>query len=156
ERGGVPKRISPEALAALGRHPWPGNIRELENALRAAALFVEGDALKLDDFTSNVDGLRDLGPPSSGTADACESSVMSRASASERRGESRAVSLPTEVAYARVRGGVSLSEMKRQIERDCIARALGESGGNITRAAALLGMKRPRLSQLVKQYAFGA
>lgn len=27
-----------------------------------------------------------------------------------------------------------------------------ETHGNITRAAALLGMKRPRLSQLVKQY----
>lgn len=42
--------------------------------------------------------------------------------------------------------------MKRQIERDCIARALEETKGNITRAATLLGMKRPRLSQLVKQY----
>jgi sigma-54 specific flagellar transcriptional regulator A len=46
--------------------------------------------------------------------------------------------------------------MKRQIERDCIARALAETKGNITRAAALLGMKRPRLSQLVKQYGFAA
>ena len=45
--------------------------------------------------------------------------------------------------------------MKRQIERECIARALAESNGNITRAAALLGMKRPRLSQLVKQYGLG-
>ena len=42
--------------------------------------------------------------------------------------------------------------LKRRIERDCIVRALTETGGNITRAAALLGMKRPRLSQLVKQY----
>jgi transcriptional regulator with GAF, ATPase, and Fis domain len=50
---------------------------------------------------------------------------------------------------------VSLGDMKRLIERDCIARALSESGGNITRAATLLGMKRPRLSQLVKQYGFG-
>jgi transcriptional regulator with GAF, ATPase, and Fis domain len=45
--------------------------------------------------------------------------------------------------------------MKRIIERECIARALGEAGGNITRAATLLGMKRPRLSQLVKQYGLG-
>jgi sigma-54 specific flagellar transcriptional regulator A len=66
-----------------------------------------------------------------------------------------AASSATDVAYAHVRGGVSLSDMKRQIERDCIARALAESGGNITRAAGLLGMKRPRLSQLVKQYGFG-
>jgi sigma-54 specific flagellar transcriptional regulator A len=63
----------------------------------------------------------------------------------------------TAVAYAQVRqGAVSLSDMKRQIERDCIARALAETKGNITRAAALLGMKRPRLSQLVKQYGLAA
>ena len=63
----------------------------------------------------------------------------------------------TAVAYAQVRGGaVSLADMKRQIERDCIARALAETKGNITRAAALLGMKRPRLSQLVKQYGLSA
>jgi DNA-binding NtrC family response regulator len=64
---------------------------------------------------------------------------------------------PTAVAYACVRqGAVSLGELKRQIERDCIARALAETRGNITRAAALLGMKRPRLSQLVKQYGLAA
>ena len=62
----------------------------------------------------------------------------------------------TEVAYAAIRGGISLSDLKRDIERECIARALSETGGNITRAASLLGMKRPRLSQLVKQYGFGA
>jgi sigma-54 specific flagellar transcriptional regulator A len=59
----------------------------------------------------------------------------------------------TTIAYAQVRGGgASLSDIKRQIERDCIARALAETKGNITRAAVLLGMKRPRLSQLVKAY----
>ena len=53
-------------------------------------------------------------------------------------------------------GATSLPDIKRQIERDCIARALAETKGNITRAAALLGMKRPRLSQLVKQYGLAA
>ena len=62
---------------------------------------------------------------------------------------------PTEVAYIHIRSGVSLHDLKRNIERECIQRALTESKGNITRAAALLGMKRPRLSQLVKQYQFG-
>jgi sigma-54 specific flagellar transcriptional regulator A len=61
----------------------------------------------------------------------------------------------TAVAYAHVRKGVSLHDIKRQIEEECIARALAECKGNITRAAALLGMKRPRLSQLVKQYGLG-
>src|SRR4029077_15928064 len=61
------------------------------------------------------------------------------------------------VAYRQGRGwGVSLPDMKRRIERDCIARALAETKGNISRAAALLGMKRPLLSQLVKQYGLSA
>lgn len=48
--------------------------------------------------------------------------------------------------------GLSLPDFKREIEKQCIERALDEAGGNITRAAALLGMKRPRVSQLVKQH----
>jgi sigma-54 specific flagellar transcriptional regulator A len=63
----------------------------------------------------------------------------------------------TQIAYQQVRRGeVSLADMKRQIERDCIVRALSETHGNITKAAALLGMKRPRLSQLAKQYGLTA
>ena len=48
--------------------------------------------------------------------------------------------------------GLSLSEYKRRIEEECIGRALRQTNGNITRAAVLLKMKRPRLSQLVKKY----
>jgi sigma-54 specific flagellar transcriptional regulator A len=168
ERGTSTLRLAPSALEGLGRHTWPGNIRELENALRAAALFAEGDAIELADFTSNVEGLRgieptptvSLSPPPSfsGTMDACELVAVPRPSVNEHLPSGiplASSSSPTDVAYAHVRGGVSLSDMKRQIERDCIARALAESGGNITRAAGLLGMKRPRLSQLVKQYGFG-
>ncbi|HVY46538.1 MAG TPA: sigma-54 dependent transcriptional regulator, partial [Minicystis sp.] len=162
ERGEPAKRLSARALDALSRHGWPGNVRELENALRAAALFADGEVLELGDFTNNVDGLRGLveppAPPSSvgmrtasphGDVDFCAVEPLPPSI-----GEQGAAS-PTDVAYAHVRSGVSLSDMKRLIERDCIARALHESGGNITRAAALLGMKRPRLSQLVKQYGFG-
>jgi transcriptional regulator with GAF, ATPase, and Fis domain/tetratricopeptide (TPR) repeat protein len=168
ERGTSALRLAPSALEGLARHAWPGNIRELENALRAAALFAEGDAIELADFTSNVEGLRGIEPPPSrpassppsfsGTTDAFEFAAVPLASVNEHPSEGTplaASSSPTDVAYAHVRGGVSLSDMKRQIERDCIARALAESGGNITRAAGLLGMKRPRLSQLVKQYGFG-
>ena len=51
-----------------------------------------------------------------------------------------------------MRDGTSLPDLKRTLERACIERALAEAGGNITKAAQLLGMKRPRLSQLVNQY----
>ena len=170
ERGTSLLRLAPSALEGLTRHAWPGNIRELENALRAAALFAEGEAIELEDFTSNVEGLRGIEPAPApvsavsaplsftGTMDAREVAAVPRPSVNEHPFEgipAAGSSSPTDVAYAHVRGGVSLSDMKRQIERDCIGRALAESGGNITRAAGLLGMKRPRLSQLVKQYGFG-
>ena len=172
ERGEVEKTLAADAVELLSRHRWPGNVRELENALRAASLFAEAGTITAATLADNVDDLRGLGiarqpsdrsPPSfAGTALPSESGldVCDRDDAAleglEGSGE---VPLPpteagaTAVAYAQVRqGAVSLSDMKRQIERDCIARALAETKGNITRAAALLGMKRPRLSQLVKQY----
>jgi two-component system response regulator AtoC len=43
----VGKRIelSPEALAALSAHDWPGNIRELQNALERAVILADGELL---------------------------------------------------------------------------------------------------------------
>jgi transcriptional regulator with GAF, ATPase, and Fis domain len=145
ERDDTKKTLAPEALELLVRHRWPGNVRELENALRAASLFAEGPVISAEDLALNVDDLRRLveGVPDADVAQ----DVGGPISTQDGRG------LATTVAYAQVReGGTSLSDIKRQIERDCIARALAETKGNITRAAALLGMKRPRLSQLVKQY----
>jgi DNA-binding NtrC family response regulator len=42
--------ISPEALAALEAFPWPGNIRQLENAVQQAVLLNSGPALRLEDL----------------------------------------------------------------------------------------------------------
>ena len=42
-----------------------------------------------------------------------------------------------------------LAELKKRIEFEAVQRALRASGGNITRAAERLGMKRPRLSQII-------
>ena len=176
ERGGPVKMLSSRCLTALKTYPWPGNVRELENALRAASLFADADVLEPEDFADNVDALRSLDcsidtirTPSADPAPAA-SQPGSAPSAPESflRGMSLAAPEsvagrssipapnPSEVAYAQVRSGTSLHDMKRIIERECIARALGDAGGNITRAAALLGMKRPRLSQLVKQYGLGS
>lgn len=43
-------------------------------------------------------------------------------------------------------------DYKKHVEVECIREALSEADGNITRAAELLGMKRPRLSQLIKEH----
>jgi transcriptional regulator with GAF, ATPase, and Fis domain/tetratricopeptide (TPR) repeat protein len=166
ERGEPRKSLSADAVDLLGRHRWPGNIRELENALRAASLFAEGEIITATTLLDNVDDLRAAAPSiKMRIAPAIGSGVVGdEVSGDDDEGvESGEGPLPnveanaTAVAYSQVRTGVtSLPDIKRQIERDCIARALAETKGNITRAAALLGMKRPRLSQLVKQYGLAA
>ncbi|MBN8809589.1 MAG: sigma-54-dependent Fis family transcriptional regulator [Sphingomonas sp.] len=45
-----PLGITDEALALLGRYDWPGNVRQLQNALFRAAVLCEGDALTRSDF----------------------------------------------------------------------------------------------------------
>ena len=114
-------------------------MRELENVLRASALLAESDELTPDD----LQGLPELVRPAPvGSYQSIPPPPPSGASANE-----------VDLVYQRIRhGGVALFDMRREIERGCIAQALEEAGGNITRAATLLGMKRPRLSQLVREY----
>ena len=50
DREGAPLRITPAAAAFLARQSWPGNIRQLENCLRSAALLGEGPQLDVGDF----------------------------------------------------------------------------------------------------------
>lgn len=39
------RRFSPAAYLALRNHPWPGNIRELRNAIERAVILAEGDEI---------------------------------------------------------------------------------------------------------------
>jgi transcriptional regulator of acetoin/glycerol metabolism len=47
ENGGAPITIAPEARAIFSGYAWPGNIRELRNALRTAIAFAEGGTLEV-------------------------------------------------------------------------------------------------------------
>jgi two-component system, NtrC family, response regulator PilR len=42
--------LEPEALKLLMRYQWPGNIRELENAIERAMLLAEGSHIAVDDL----------------------------------------------------------------------------------------------------------
>ncbi len=48
------KSISPEAVEALIRAPWKGNIRELENAIESLAVMTEGDRIGLEDLPPSL------------------------------------------------------------------------------------------------------
>jgi transcriptional regulator with GAF, ATPase, and Fis domain len=141
ERGETPRTLSDAALALLAQHRWPGNIRELENVLRSATLFAEGAELDASDLAAFAESFL----PAEARPEPATGTEGPRSAADIEH-----------LVYERVRqGATSLFEMKKNLERECIVRALEETNGNITRAAALLGMKRPRLSQLVKEYELG-
>ncbi|MBK1721001.1 sigma-54-dependent transcriptional regulator [Thiocystis violacea] len=50
--GGRARRmqLTPSALDALKRHPFPGNVRELENVLERATALAEGDLIDVEDL----------------------------------------------------------------------------------------------------------
>ena len=46
--------LSPEALATLTQHAWPGNIRELRNVLEQASVLASGEAIEVSDLNLNL------------------------------------------------------------------------------------------------------
>src|SRR5499427_8595861 len=44
--------VTPEAMEQIKRHPWPGNIRELRNAIERAMLLSDGPMLDTADFSA--------------------------------------------------------------------------------------------------------
>jgi transcriptional regulator with PAS, ATPase and Fis domain len=48
------KRLTPEALAQLGRYEWPGNVRELRNLMESVALMGPKSTIDAEDLPPNV------------------------------------------------------------------------------------------------------
>ena len=89
--------ISPEALARLEADPWPGNIRQLENAMQQAVLVSSGPLLLPSHLPAPLRGAEALAPtaPSDtlkGNREATERSAIARALASSNGSRSRAAS----------------------------------------------------------------
>ena len=50
----APKRLTPDALTQLARHPWPGNIRELRNCMESLTLTCPRQEIDLADLPPNL------------------------------------------------------------------------------------------------------
>jgi len=46
--------VSPEAMDLLVRHPWPGNVRQLESLVERAVLLCEGTTIRPEDLPTDV------------------------------------------------------------------------------------------------------
>ena len=52
--GAPPKAISPEAMELLLQHRWPGNIRELENAIERATVTSRDDVIRPENLPAEI------------------------------------------------------------------------------------------------------
>jgi two-component system nitrogen regulation response regulator GlnG len=141
-----PKSISAEALACLEAYPWPGNVRELENVIERGLVMAKGDAILVADLPPEVSRTRlaTTGTPSPTAAVPLPSP------------NAEAGGLPQITTLAR-----SLFAWARQdphlrilpaVERELIAAALRETGGNQVQAARLLGITRATLRKRVEKF----
>jgi len=48
------KKISPDAMEALAKYSWPGNIRELENTIERIIILSHGDEIEVTDLPAEV------------------------------------------------------------------------------------------------------
>ena len=123
-----PRNVSPAAMRRLVEYDWPGNVRELKNAVERAMVLASGDDLKPDDLPDEI-----------------------------RPSQTRTGGATAAAAAEQTEGGLSVPftadfrEDRREFERRYITRCLDESGGNVTRAAAMLGMHRQSLQHKLRE-----
>ena len=114
--------FSDEAMGLLLQHDWPGNVRELENGVERAVAMAEGPQIAAADVAAVVVRRRRAGDSSA------------------------ALAIPRLPA-----SGLSLELALEDTERKYIRSALDQTGGNLTRAAKLLGTTFRSLRYRVKK-----
>jgi len=117
QEGLEPRRLARETLERLSHYSWPGNVRQLENAVEMAiALSGDRDTLYPADFPLPLSPRVESRAPSAWPA----------------------IALPDE--------GLDLTQIVADMERTILEQALRKTGGNKAQAAGMLRLKRTTLS----------
>jgi two-component system response regulator GlrR len=133
-RHGVPvPRLSGEALAALERHPFPGNVRELANVVEAAVLLCTTGEISVE----QLEGIGVGGPVAASDVDNFDrdiETVLRSYSATDAR------VLPP------------MREARDAFERAYVDTALARASGNVALAAKLAGRNRTDFYDLLRRH----
>ena len=147
EEGKKIRGISAEALALLNRYDWPGNVRQLENALFRAVVLADADELTIAEFpqiAAQVEGF-DVRVPA---APAQSSSMPPRV-------EREIVRVEVRDPHAR-RLVDDHGEVRRldDLEAEAIRFALQHYRGQMSEMARRLAIGRSTLYRKMKEYGF--
>ncbi|HEX2694000.1 MAG TPA: sigma-54 dependent transcriptional regulator [Gemmatimonadaceae bacterium] len=126
-----------DALQLLRDYPWPGNVRELANIVERLAILHPGAEISGQQVEDVLIVDRDAEMPLATT--------VVRDGPTVRKDAREAAAAP-----------VSLAERLDSFERQVIARALAEAGGNIADAARRLQTDRPNLYRRMKRLGINA
>jgi DNA-binding NtrC family response regulator len=137
--GKSPTRIDDDALDVLGRYDWPGNIRQLENAVERAVVLCEADEIHVGDLPPEI-----VAAVREGRETPRNRIVTPREPAARRR---RAALVETVIAAP-----AGLSGELDHLERERLSEALVRTNGNKTEAARLLGIPRSTLFSKLRKF----
>jgi two-component system response regulator PilR (NtrC family) len=115
--------ISGPAMELLGKHDWPGNIRELENVIERAVALEATPSVQVDSLPPTLRS----GSPRPSLSAAADGEVLPE-------------------------GGLDLEARVQEIERRYLAQALERADGVQVKAAELLGMSFRSFRYYVKKY----
>ncbi len=137
--------VSPAVMELFVGYGWPGNVRELEHLLEGAMNIVGlGEQIDLKHFSASLDAFNveadGAAPPSAPTESGRQPEPVAP------RNEEGAP------AQAAATAAKTLHEEQHHAEKAALQRALRQQGGNVSRAAAALGISRQLLTYKMKKH----
>jgi len=166
QRLAAPLTVSSGALALLTAYDWPGNIRQLENAIFRAVVLAEGSELTVKDFpqiATQIPGYvvaeksgftwEETGPSRLPVVDAeYPPSIYPHFAAAEKaEARNAGADQPPENAIASVDDGGNVRKLA-EVEEELIRFALKFYRGQMSQVARKLGIGRSTLYRKLKDY----
>ena len=138
--GAPPRRLSAEARDLMRAHPWPGNVRQLENTIRRLAITATGEEIARAEVEAALGGHAAAEPARGGAVPEGERLAVSVARHLQRYFDLHGNALPPPGVYMRI---------LREVETPLIEIALDATGGNQAKCADLLGINRNTLRKKI-------
>ena len=157
EEGKRVTSISDHAMQLLTRYPWPGNVRQLENAVFRAVVLADGPELTVAEFPQiamHVEGFAAEIPPAPAFQERPIYTGPAMIGAEDKVPQTMAVDHPDGAKTIGIAAVTDTGEVRSLVdmEADMIRLALGRYRGHMTEVARRLGIGRSTLYRKMQEY----